>query len=347
MRTTPPGSREGATPRQRAAALRLGARLVGAYRIRPLDRATLLLVLRRYAVLLMLVILFVVLSFASSAFLSAQNLLNIVNEQSYLAIVAAAGTLVIVSGGFDLSTGAIAQVANVCAAWIAVHDSSPLGLIVAPILGLGLGILNGIIITRLRVHSFLATLASSLVYSGLALLITNGFLISVGDPSFTVLGQGSIGPLPIAVVVFVAFFILATVLLHRTVLGRYIFAVGGNREAAELSGVRVDLVTIAAFAFSGLASGLAAAILVSRVASGEPQTGSDIPLNAIAAVILGGTSIYGGEGAVWRSVAGVFLLALIDNGFDLLSANPFYKYLVTGVVIVSAVALSAAGGRRR
>lgn len=339
MRVETPDSSDSAAPRARAAATWLGDGR--------LDRATLLSMLRRYAVLLMLLILFVVLSFASSAFLRWQNLLNIVNEQSYLAIVAAAGTLVIIAGGFDLSTGAIAEVANVCAAWIAVHDNSALGLVVAPILGLGMGILNGVIITRLRVHSFLATLASSLVYSGLALLITNGFLISVSDPSFTVLGQGNVGAIPIAVIVFVVFFILATLLLNGTVLGRYIFAVGGNREAAELSGVRVDLVTIAAFAFSGLASGLAAAILVSRVASGEPQTGSDIPLNAIAAVILGGTSIYGGEGAVWRSVAGVFLLALIDNGFDLLSANPFYKYLVTGVVIVSAVALSAAGGRRR
>jgi ribose transport system permease protein len=336
-----PGSAGDALPPERAMAVRLGSR-----RGR-LDRGTLLLLLRRYAVLIMLVVVFIVLSFASSAFLRWQNLLNIVNEQSYLAIVAAAGTLVIISGGFDLSTGAIAQVANVCAAWIAVHYNSTLGLVAAPFIGLGLGIVNGIIITRLQVHSFLATLASSLVYSGLALLITNGFLISVDDPSFTVLGQGNIGVIPIAVVVFLVFFMLTILLLNRTVLGRYIFAVGGNREAAELSGVSVGLVTTAAFAFSGLASGLAAAILVSRVASGEPQTGSDIPLNAIAAVILGGTSIYGGEGAVWRSVAGVFLLALIDNGFDLLSANPFYKYLVTGVVIVSAVALSAAGSRRR
>ncbi len=342
MQTESPGSPECTTPREAPVVSRFG---LGRGR---LDRASLLLLLRQYAVLLMLVILFIVLSFASSAFLSWQNLLNIVNEQSYLAIVAAAGTLVIISGGFDLSTGAIAQVANVCAAWIAVHYNSALGLAAAPLMGLGLGIINGIIITRLRVHSFLATLASSLVYSGLALLITNGFLISVDDPSFTVLGQGNIlGSIPIAVVVFVVYFALSVLLLNRTVLGRYIFAVGGNREAAELSGVRVDLVTTAAFAFSGLASGLAAAILVSRVASGEPQTGSDIPLNAIAAVILGGTSIYGGEGAVWRSVAGVFLLALIDNGFNLLSANPFYKYLVTGLVIVSAVALSAAGGRRR
>jgi ribose transport system permease protein len=320
----------------------LNVRVERGWRVRPgLD------LVRRMAVLIMLVALFIILSFASTAFLTPQNLLNIVDEQAPLAIVAVAGTLVVISGGFDLSTGAIAQVGNVCAAWIAVHDRSPLGLAAAPAIGLGLGTLNGLVITRLRVHSFLATLASSLVYGGLALLITNGFLIPVADPRFKVLGQGQVGGIYVAVFVLIAFALLAMVLLNRTVLGRYVFAVGGNPEAAELSGVPVDAVRVAAFAFSGLAAGLAAAILVSRVASGEPQTGADLTLQAIAAVILGGTSIYGGVGAVWRSLAGVFLLALIGNGFDLLSANTFFKDLVTGLVIVSAVALSAAGGRRR
>ncbi len=303
--------------------------------------------LHRYAVLVMIIALFIALSFASSAFLSKQNLLNIVNEQAPLAIVAAAGTLVIIVGGFDLSTGAIAQVANVAAAWVAVRYSSSLGLTAAPLIGLGLGTINGIIITRLHVHSFLATLASSLVYNGLALLISGGFLISVSDPSFTNLGQGTFQTIQIPIFVLIGFVIIAVVLLNRTIFGRYVFAVGGNAEAAELSGIRVDLVRIASFAFSGLAAGLAAAILVSRVASGEPQTGQDLTLNAIASIILGGTSIYGGEGAVWRSLAGVFLLALIGNGFNLLSANPFYNYLVTGLVIVMAVALSASDRKRR
>jgi ribose transport system permease protein len=131
-------------------------------------------------------------------------------------------------------------------------------------------------------------------------------------------------------------------LLNQTVLGRHVFAVGGNPVAAKLSGVRVNRVKIAAFAFSGLAAGLAGAVLVSRVGSGEPSIGSELTLGSIAAVILGGTSIYGGVGAIWRSLAGVFLLALIANGFNLLGTNPFYQSVVTGLVIVAAVALSAA-----
>jgi ribose transport system permease protein len=137
------------------------------------------------------------------------------------------------------------------------------------------------------------------------------------------------------------------IILDRTPLGRYIYAIGGNEEAAVLSGVRVDRVRIMTFVFSGLAAGIAGAITVSRISSGQPQAGEGIGLQAIAAIILGGTSIYGGKGAVWRSIAGVYLLALIGNGFNILNLDPFLKDLVTGLIIIAAVALSAARGRRR
>lgn len=302
---------------------------------------------REYAALILLVVLFVVLSIASSAFLTSDNILNIISQQAPVAIVACAATLVIIAGSFDLSTGAIVAVTNVVAAQIAVHSGGPvLGLVAAAVMGLGLGIVNGLVITLLRVHSFLATLATSLVYGGLALLMTNGALVPVDDDTFVALGQNSIGPIAIATVVLVVFALLMMFLLNRTVAGRHVFAVGGNPEAAALSGIRVNAIHVLTFAMSGLAAGVAAAILVSRVSSGQPTQGSDITLNAIAAVILGGTSIYGGAGAVWRTLTGVYLLALIGNGFDLLDANQFYKNLVTGIVIVSAVALAASGRRR-
>lgn len=302
---------------------------------------------REYAALILLIVLFVVLSVASSAFLTSDNLLNIISQQAPVAIVACAATLVIIAGSFDLSTGAIVAVTNVVAAQIAVHSGGPvLGLVAAAVMGLGLGIVNGLVITLLRVHSFLATLATSLVYGGLALLMTNGALVPVDDATFIALGQNSIGPIAVATVVLVVFALLMMFLLNRTVAGRHVFAVGGNPEAAALSGIRVNAMHVLTFAMSGLAAGVAAAILVSRVSSGQPTQGSDITLNAIAAVILGGTSIYGGAGAVWRTLTGVYLLALIGNGFDLLDANQFYKNLVTGIVIVSAVALAASGRRR-
>ncbi len=303
--------------------------------------------LQTYAVLILIAVLMIALSLISDAFLSPRNLLNILNQNAPLAIIACALTLVIIAGGFDLSTGAVFAVASVCAAWLAVNVSPLLGVIAGPFVGLMLGTVNGILITGLRVHSFLATLATGLVFRGLAVLITGGFLIPVRIPEFAWLGRGKLGEVHIAVLVFIGFALLMGFILHRTVLGRHIFAVGGNEEAATLSGVRIDLVRIATFALTGLAAGLAGAITVSRLSMGQPLAGLGLELKAIAAVILGGTSIYGGFGAVWKSVGGVMLLALINNGFNLLNANPFYKDLTTGLIIVSAVALAAAESRRK
>lgn len=302
---------------------------------------------RRFGVVILLVILFIVLTFASDAFLSTRNLLNILNQNTPLAIVAMAGTMVIIAGGFDLSTGAMFAVASVAAAWIAENVDPVLGLVAAPFVGLGLGLVNGLIVTGLKVHSFLATLATSLVFRGLAVLITGGSLISLtNDETFSRLGRDRIGEVNYAIFILIAVFILLTFLLTRMVPGRHVYAVGGNVDAATLSGVRTSRVQVLTFALSGLAAGIGGAITVSRVSTGSALAGEGLELQAIAAIILGGTSIYGGEGAVWRSLAGVMLLALINNGFNILNANPFYKDLVTGLIIVMAVALSAGGKRR-
>jgi ribose transport system permease protein len=276
------------------------------------------------------------------------NILNILNQQAPLAIVAVAGTLVIISGGFDLSTGAMFAISNVLAAWIAVNlENVWLGLALAPFIGLILGTINGVLITKLQIHSFLATLASSLAYRAIAVLITGGALISVANPSFSIIGRDRLLGVFWSIYILAAFVLFMSFLLNRTTFGRYVFAVGGNQEAAELSGISVHKVRIAVFALSGFAAGLASAIAVSRVASGQPLAGTGIELQAIAAIILGGTSIYGGMGAIWRSLSGVYLIALIGNGFNLLNLNPLLKDLVTGVIILSAVALSATERRKR
>jgi ribose transport system permease protein len=307
-----------------------------------------LLFARDYAVLILLVILLIVLGIASPSFLTFNNIVNIINQNTPLAIIAVAGTFVIISGAFDLSTAAIFAVGSVSAAWVAnATGNVVLALLTAPVLGLILGMLNGLAVTALRVHSFLATLASSLVYKAIAVLITGGSLIPVALEGFTVLGRGRVFGVFIAVYILVLFTAVMWFVLNGTVFGRHVFAVGGNADAAQMSGVRVDRTKIIVFALSGLAAGIAAAIGVSRIASGQPQAGSGLELQAIAAIILGGTSIYGGVGAVWRSLAGVFLIALIGNGFDILNINPQMKDLVTGLIILAAVALAAAGTKRR
>lgn len=301
--------------------------------------------LQKYGILIIIALLMAGLTLLSESFLTPRNLLNIVNQSAPLAIIASALTLVIIGGGFDLSAGAIFGVASVTAAWIAVNVDPTLGILAGPLVGLLLGLVNGLIITGFNVHSFLATLASAMVFRGIAVLITGGALIPVRMEEFAWLGRGRIGMVNIAVIVFVVFALAMMFLLNRTTFGRRVFAVGGNEEAAILSGVRTGLVKIATFGLTGFAAGLAGVISVSRISMGQPQAGLGMELDAIAAVILGGTSIYGGKGAVWRSIAGVLLLALIGNGFNILNVNPFFKDLTTGLIIVVAVALSA--GRKR
>ncbi len=301
--------------------------------------------LQAYAVLVIGVILIIMLSLLSDSFLTLRNLQNILNQNAPLAIMASAMTLVIIGGGFDLSVAAIFAVAGVTAAWVALNLDPYVGLLVAPLVGAALGLVNGVVITRLNVHSFLATIATSLVFKGVAIVISDGRLIPVRIDEFTWLGRDKFLGVFIAVYVLVAFALILTFVLNRTTLGRKIFSVGGNEEAAILSGIRTDRIKVATFVIAGLAAGLAAAISVSRISMGQASAGAGMELQAIAAVILGGTSIYGGVGAVWRSVAGVLLLALINNGFNILNADPFYRDLTTGLVILGAVGISAAGRR--
>jgi ribose transport system permease protein len=311
-----------------------------------IDRISVAAFAREYGVLVIIAGLLIGLTFASDSFLTARNLLNIVNQSAPLAIIACALTLVIIAGGFDLSTGAIFGVASVSAGWIAINVDPVLAIFAGPLIGLALGLINGTIITAFNVHSFLVTLATSLVYRGIAVLITGGALIPVRIPEFAWLGRERIGMVNVAVIVFLLFMALMMLLLNRTTFGRRVFAVGGNEEAAILSGIRTKWIKVATFAISGAAAGLAGVITVSRLSMASPQAGAGMELEAIAAVILGGTSIMGGAGAIWRSVSGVLLMALIGNGFNILNVNPFFKDLTTGVIIVIAVALAASKPRR-
>lgn len=311
-------------------------------------RFELLIFMRDYAVLILLVIILVVLALMSPSFLTAPNLLNIVTQNAPLAIIAVAGTFVIISGNFDLSVAAIYAVGSVAAAVVAVNTGSLLvALLVPPVIGVLLGLVNGLVVAKLRIHSFLATLATSMIYGSIAVLVTGGMLITVTIDGFSVLGRERTFGLFNAIWVLIVVIVVGTVLLTRTTFGRHVFAVGGNPAAAELSGLSVDRIRITVFALSGLAAGIASAIGVSRISSGQPLAGGGLELQAIAAIVLGGTSINGGAGAVWRSIAGVFLIALIGNGFDLMNFNPQTKNLVTGVIILVAVAVGVIGRRRR
>jgi ribose transport system permease protein len=296
---------------------------------------------RDYTIAASFVALFVYLSFASSAFLTSQNLLNILDQNADVGIIACAGTLVVICGGFDLSTAATYALGGVVAAKLAQSIDPTAAMAFGVLCGLVAGIANGLVVTVGKVNAFIATLATGLVIRGIALLVTDGNIISVPDPSFSTLGRNELLGAKLSVWVFVGFAVITGLLLARTTIGRYWYAVGGNAEAARLSGLRVNGLRVATFAISGSAAALAGVIVASRVASAQADAGTGIELTAIAAIVLGGTSILGGQGAVWRTVIGVLILALIANGFDLLSLNPLYQEIVQGSLILLAVALDA------
>lgn len=302
--------------------------------------------LRRGGIVIAFASLFVVLSFASDSFLTLNNLLNVVDQYAPLAIIAIAATLVLISGNFDLSVGAIFAFSGVVAAQLANSASVAAGLVAGCVMGAALGLANGMFVTVAGISSFIATLATGIVISSASIVLTGGELVSVSNESFAWLGQDEILGVKVTVALMVLVCVLGTVLLTRTVFGRRVFAVGGSAEAAKLAGVRTRRVVVTCFVLSGLAAGLAGVIAASRVGTGQADSGTGLELQAIAAVVIGGTSIHGGEGAVWRTVLGVLLLAMIGNGFTLLGVNPIYGQMVQGGIILLAVTLDVLSRRR-
>lgn len=311
------------------------------------ERAVSLAALRDYGIVFAFLALFITLSIASDVFFTKQNMLNILFQAAPVGIMAAGGTLVFIAGGFDLSVGAVAAMAGVMAATTADELGAPLALIVGALTGLGFGIGNGILTTVGRINAFIATLATSIIIRGIALAVTGGFLVSVDDPSFGVLGSGKIGGVRYPTLVWLGFALFTGFLLWRTRFGRYVYAAGGNPEAARLSGVRVGLVRGTTFAISGLSGGIAGIIFVSQIGTGQAEANLGIEFSVIAAIIIGGTSILGGEGAIWRSVLGTLLFQLIGNGFNLMNVQPVYQRVFLGAIMLTAVAVDAWARRTR
>ena len=299
--------------------------------------------MRDYGIVAVFVALFVVLSLASPVFFSRVNLLNILDQWSATLIIAVAGTLVLIAGGFDLSVGSIYAFSGVIAALTVGHIGAWGAILLGVAAGLGCGVVNGIIATWGRINPFIATLATSIMIGGFALVLTGGNLISVLDNGhFTVLGRSDFETIKYSVWTLLAFTLLCGYLLSRTTYGRRVYASGGNPEAARLSGVRVNLVKASTFALSGTAAGIAGVIVSSRVATGQADSGGlGIALDAVAGIVIGGTSILGGAGAIWRTVLGVLLLAMIGNGFNLLNVNSTYQRIFQGAIIVFAVGVDA------
>jgi ribose transport system permease protein len=298
--------------------------------------------LARGGIVIPFVITLVALSLASPSFLRFQNLANILDQQAGIIIVACAGTLVLIAGGIDLSIGAIYGLAGATALNVATSMGSPAGVAAGVAVGLAVGLVNGIIVTRFRINALIGTLAMSFVVSGIAAIVTKGNLVvSLDHPDFQDFAATRLLGVTSAAWMMILTAIAATILLGRTTFGRYVYATGGNAQAARLGGVRVNAVRVATFALSGTAAGLAGTIDSSRVLSAQASSGQFLTFTVLTGIIVGGTSILGGEGSMRRTVIGCLFVALVANGFNLLGLDPFYQQVTLGIILLLAVGLDA------
>ena len=304
--------------------------------------------LRGVGILLPFTILFVVLSLTSSSFFTKPNMLNILDQQSATLIIAAAGTLVLIAGGIDLSVGAIYGFAGVTSAHFALTHSAGLAILLGVGAGLVIGVANGVVTSVFRINALIGTLAMSFIVSGCSSLITKGNLLVLFEKEdFGKLARTEFATVSTSIWLMVAAVILIGLLLSTTTAGRYMYAAGGNAEAARLAGVRVDAVSMLSLAISGTAAGLAGVFDTSRVLSAQASPNDTaLAFTVLAGIVVGGTSIMGGEGAVWRTVVGVLFIALIGNGYLLLQFDPLYEQITMGALLLAAVGLDALSRRR-
>jgi ribose transport system permease protein len=280
-------------------------------------------------------------------FLTISNLLNIAEQATIIAIIAVGMTYVIITGGIDLSVGSVLAFAGVVMASV-LHSGLPLplALIVGLAAGLLCGVVNGLLITVGRLPPFIATLGMMSVARGAALMFTEGRPISGFSESFRSLATGEVLRVPAPVIIMIGVYVIAHFVLRRTKLGRYTYAIGGNEEAALLSGINVKLYKTMVYGIAGLLSGLAAILLTARLNSAQPIAGMSYELDAIAATVIGGTSLLGGEGTVVGTLIGALIMAVLRNGLNLLGVSSFIQQIVIGTVIIVAVLIDMALKRR-
>lgn len=297
------------------------------------------------APLIALILLFVVSSIASEYFLSARNISNVLRQVSYTGIIAIGMTFVIIAGGIDLSVGSMVALVGVVILSIVNAISDPLqavllGMLAAVVAGAFFGLCNGVLVTRGRIAAFVVTLASMSIFRSLALYFTDAAEVSTRNALFSGVGGGFVMGVPIPVWVFFGLAVIAHVLLFHTPYGRHVCAVGANVQVARYAGIRVDRVVLSTFVIAGICVGLSAIMLTSRLNSVSPSdAGYFYELDAIAAVVIGGTALSGGRGTIWGTVIGALILGIINNMLNLTGVSPYLQGLVKGGVILLAVLL--------
>lgn len=295
----------------------------------------------QYGIVIVFCLMFIILSVSTEAFFSYGNILNVLRQASAQMIVAVGMTFVLILGGIDLSVGSVACLAGTLAAGFMVHNhlNTPFAILLSLVIGILVGLINGLVVAEFKIPAFIATLAMMSTARGASLIYSGGYPISGIPDDAMFIGRGYLLGIPIPVIVMLVIIAIAWIVLTTTKFGRYVYAIGGNEEAARLSGVKVNLLKISVYALSGLTASMTGVLLTTRLASSQPTLGQGMELDAIAAVVLGGTSLFGGRGYIFGTVIGGLFLAVLRNGLNILGVSSFWQMAVTGVILVMAVSL--------
>ncbi|HEX7825681.1 MAG TPA: ABC transporter permease [Mycobacterium sp.] len=303
----------------------------------------------RYSMVIVMLLVIMYFSYRSARFSTPENLLTILVAAAPFALIALGQTLVVLTGGIDLSVGSVIAVSAMASAATAKANPGQVWMtvLVAMVVGLAVGSVNGILVSRINVPPFIATLGTLTAGSGLAYVIGGGAPINGLPAEFGSIANTKIFGLQIPVLVMIIGIVVLAVVMKRTTYGMRIYAVGGNRNAAEIAGINAKNVLFSVYAFSGLLAGISGVMLASRVISGPPNLGQGYELDAIAAVVIGGASLMGGRGTVWGTVLGLFMIQTLNNGLDILVVPAYWQDVIKGVLIVAAVAVDVWSARRR
>ncbi|MES2434854.1 MAG: ABC transporter permease [Pseudomonadota bacterium] len=295
----------------------------------------------RYGMAIVLVGLIVFFSLASEFFLTQQNLTNVLRQVAMLGIASVGMTLVVLTGGIDLSVGSTIALVGVVTALcmsslgLDMYTAALLGIVTGAVVGA----INGLAVTVFAIPALIATLGTLTAVRGFAFILTDGIPIFGFPPEFSYLGRGMIGPIPVPVLTMFVVFVIGWVILNRLEFGRYLYAIGGNREAARLSGISVGITLMITYVLAGIFSGVAGVIMLSRLNSAQPNVANAFEMDVITAVVLGGVSIAGGEGRFTGVIFGVFIIGVLSNGMVLLNVQDYWQLVVKGGVLMAAVGL--------
>ena len=296
-------------------------------------------VIKDKAIFLVLAVMIIFFSLVTKTFLTLDNLFNVARQVSMLGIASIGMIFVILLGGIDLSTGSIITFVNIVTAYMMVKMDISMwpAILLTLMMCILIGLFNGFAVATFNMPALIVTFATQTIFAGVAYMISGGMPISGLPEEFAVIGQGYVGVVPIPVLIMIVAFVLGGVILNKTYFGRYFYALGGNEEAAKLSGIRVKAIKMLVFALSGLFGGIAGIVMLSRTNSGQATEGRGYEFDVITAVVLGGVSLSGGSGRMLNVVAGVLILGVLSNGMVLMNVSSYAQMVIKGIILLLAV----------